>query len=122
MIKSIQQGVLFDQKYWTKHSVNGRMLKPVYFSRLITGDALQPCTSMYHVIVSIDDRTEVKGIVRSEDQDIVTRRPAGVIDTESDCESDPTGAVEGTSAPPEYCTGEKCGQVRTILNPGTFSA
>jgi len=49
MIKSIKQGVFFDQKYWAKHSMNGRVLKPVYFSSLITGDALQPCTSIYRI-------------------------------------------------------------------------
>ncbi|KAF9778324.1 hypothetical protein BJ322DRAFT_493540 [Thelephora terrestris] len=48
MVKSINQGVFFDQKYWTRHSRDGRVLRPIYFSRLITGDALRACMSMHY--------------------------------------------------------------------------
>ena len=60
--------------------------------------------------------------MRYEGQDAAMRCPAGGIDTESDCENDPTGAGEGTPTSREDYTGEKCGQVRAILNPGSFAA
>ena len=43
MVKSIKQGVFFDKKYWTRHSKDGRVLKPIYFSSLIVGDILREC-------------------------------------------------------------------------------
>ena len=57
MVKSVKQGVFFDQKYWTRHSKDGRVLKPIYFSSLITGNAFQKCTSMRWVGFGDDDRT-----------------------------------------------------------------
>ena len=41
LIKSIRKGVLFDRKYWARHSKTGDALKPVYFSSIIMGDKMQ---------------------------------------------------------------------------------
>jgi len=49
----------------------------------------------------------------------VAGSPAREIGTESDCESDPAEAGEGTPAPWQERMGE---QVRVILNPGSFAA
>jgi len=48
LIKSIREGVLFDRKYWVKHSKAGDILKPIYFSSIIMSDKveqLKNCTS-----------------------------------------------------------------------------
>lgn len=48
LIKSIRKGVLFDRKYWVRHSKTGDILKPIYFSSIIMGDKAQQlndCTS-----------------------------------------------------------------------------
>jgi hypothetical protein len=48
LIKSIRKGVLFDRKYWVRHSKTGDALKPVYFSSIVMGDKAQQlnnCTS-----------------------------------------------------------------------------
>ena len=50
LIKSIREGVLFDRKYWARHSKTGDALKPVYFSNVIMGDKVQQlnnCTSKF---------------------------------------------------------------------------
>ena len=59
--------------------------------------------------------------MRFDGQDTVTKRPAGEVDTESDCEIDSTGAGEGMSALRQDDSGEGGGQVRAILNPGSFA-
>ena len=41
LIRSIRKGVLFDRKYWARHSKRGDVLKPVYFSSIIVGDKVQ---------------------------------------------------------------------------------
>ena len=41
LIKSIRKGVLFDRKYWVRHSRTGGALKPVYFSSIVMSDKLQ---------------------------------------------------------------------------------
>jgi len=38
LVKSIREGVLFDRKYWVRHSKTGGTLKPIYFSSIIMGD------------------------------------------------------------------------------------
>ena len=45
LIKSIRNGVLFDRKYWARHSRTGDALKPVYFSSIIMGDKVQQLNS-----------------------------------------------------------------------------
>ena len=114
MVKSIKQGVFFDQKYWARHSKNGRILKPVYFSSLIAGDALQICTSIHRTGVNVHayGLTKRKGIVRSNGQNTTTKL-AGEIGIESDCEDESTETEEGASAHR---------QVRAILIPGSFAA
>lgn len=120
MAKSIQQGVFFDQKYWTRHSKDGRALKPIYFSSLIAGNALRKCTSMYCVCPSNDDQTRHEGIVHSNGQNPATTRSIRKIDAESDCESDPTEAEEPTSVPPQDHEGDVL--IRATLIPGSFAA
>ena len=41
LVNSIRKGVLFDRKYWARHSKTGDALKPVYFSSVIMGDRVQ---------------------------------------------------------------------------------
>ena len=41
LIRSIGKGVFFDRKYWARHSNDGDVLKPVYFSSIIMGDKAQ---------------------------------------------------------------------------------
>ena len=41
LVKSIRQGVLFDRKYWVRHSKSGDTLKPVYFSSTIMSDKVE---------------------------------------------------------------------------------
>jgi hypothetical protein len=41
LIKSIRKGILYDRKYWARHSKAGDILKPVYFSSIIMGDKAQ---------------------------------------------------------------------------------
>lgn len=60
--------------------------------------------------------------MHSNGQDVVTKGPTGKIDPESDCESDSTGAEEDTSALWQGRKGEKYGQVRATLSPGSFAA
>ena len=45
LIKSIRNGVLFDRKYWARHSKTGDVFKPVYFSSIVMGDKAQELTS-----------------------------------------------------------------------------
>jgi len=41
LVKSIREGVLFDRKYWVRHSKTGDTLKPIYFSSIIMGDKVE---------------------------------------------------------------------------------
>jgi len=41
LIKSIRSGVLFDRKYWARHSKAGDAFKPVYFSSIVMSDKAQ---------------------------------------------------------------------------------
>ena len=43
MMKSIREGVFFDQKYWVRHLRKGSGLKAVYFSSMIIGNGLKAC-------------------------------------------------------------------------------
>ena len=45
LIKSIRSGVLFDRKYWARHSMTGDALKPVYFSSIVMSDKVQQLNS-----------------------------------------------------------------------------
>lgn len=120
MVKSIKQGVFFDQKYWVRHPKDGRVLKSIYFSSLIAGNSLRKCTSTYRVDKNDDVRTRREGIINSNGQDTVITRPTREIDAESDCESDFVGVGDSTWAlPPGY---EEAGRVRATLSPGSFSA
>ena len=121
MIKSMRQGVFFDQKYWTRRSKNGRALKPIYFSSLIVGDTFRARTLNHRVRVSIGDRARLTGITRSDGQDTAAMNPAGEVDTESDCESDFAGTKESTSAFGQDDNGERDEQVRAVLIPGSFA-
>ena len=113
MIKSIKQGVFFDNKYWTGHLKDGLVLKPIYFSSLIAGNSLRKCASIHRVGLSGGDRTRPEGIVYSNSQDKVIARPTGESDGESDCESDSTEAGQDQV---------QDGRVRAILTPGSFAA
>ena len=41
LIKSIREGVLFNRKYWARHSKTGDVLKLVYFSSIIMSDKVE---------------------------------------------------------------------------------
>ena len=41
LIRSIRNGIFFDRKYWARHSRDGDILKPVYFSSTIMDDKVQ---------------------------------------------------------------------------------
>ena len=45
LIKSIREGVLFDRKYWVRHSKTGDVLKPIYLSSTIMGHKMQQLNS-----------------------------------------------------------------------------
>jgi len=45
LIKSIRTGVLFDRKYWVRHSKTGNVLRPIYFSSIVLGDKTQELNS-----------------------------------------------------------------------------
>jgi len=121
MIKSIKRGVFFDQKYWARHSKDGHVLKPIYFSSLITGNAWAR-TSKYCIRVSIGDRPKLKGMVRFSGQVAAAKRPAAETDTESEGESDSTGGGNGTpSVFRQDDRGEEGEQVRGVLAPGSFA-
>ena len=120
MVKSIKHGVFFDQKYWTRHSKDARVLEPIYFSSLITGNTLRKCASTRCFFVSGDDQTRCEDIVHSGGQRTTIAPPTGEIDSESDYESDSVGAGETASAPGQ--DHEESRLVRATLTPGSFAA
>ncbi|KAF9645603.1 hypothetical protein BDM02DRAFT_3189560 [Thelephora ganbajun] len=103
MVRSIREGVFFDQKYWTRHSRKGSTLKPVYFSSMIAGDAFEVCT------------------VHPNSQSIPTKGPVGEAEAESDYESDSTETGESMPASTQDSM-EENGETRTVLSPGPHSA
>ena len=120
LVKSIRQGVFFDQKYWTRHSKDSNVLKPIYFSSLIAGNKLRKCTSKNCIGVSNNDRTRREGIVHSNSQGTTVTPPTDVIDTESDYEDDPMEAGDPLLALGQGHGGD--GLVHTNLTPGSFVA
>ncbi|KAF9647695.1 hypothetical protein BDM02DRAFT_3116678 [Thelephora ganbajun] len=102
LIKSIRKGILFDRKYWARHSKAGDALKPVYFSSAVMSDKAQQLNKLVKYL---------KG------RNPLVSDLEGDINVESDCEGgsltvdDETLKMEGKEEP-----------TRAVLITGSFSA
>ena len=117
-LKSIQNGIFFDKKYWARNSKAGDVLKPVYLSSMImNGEAgeLEKCASKFvHWYVEALIVPVVKYL---KGRNPLIKDLEGDVNVESDCDED---VVEVKDKLPDTREGE--GETRAVLITGSFSA